>query len=34
MILISKLFRPFVRSGKITDFVLKMLGIEPGTELP
>ena len=34
MILISKLFRPFVWIGKITDFVLKMLGIEPGTEPP
>jgi putative hemolysin len=35
MILISKLFKPFVWIlGKITDFVLKMLGIEPGTEPP
>ena len=33
MIFISKLFRPFVWVlGKITDLVLKMLGIEPGTE--
>jgi putative hemolysin len=35
MILVSKLFRPFVWIlGKITDFVLKMLGIEPGKEPP
>ncbi len=35
MILVSKLFRPFVwLLGKITDFVLKMLGIEPGKEPP
>ena len=35
MIIVSKLFRPFVWIlGKITDFVLKMLGIEPGTEPP
>ena len=35
MILISKLFRPFVWIlGKITDFILKLLGIEPGTEPP
>jgi putative hemolysin len=33
MIFISQLFRPFVwLLGKITDFVLKLLGIEPGTE--
>ena len=35
MIFVSKLFKPFVwLLGKITDFVLKMLGIEPGTEPP
>ena len=35
MIIVSKLFRPFVWIlGKITDFVLKMLGIEPGKEPP
>jgi magnesium and cobalt exporter, CNNM family len=35
MILISNLFKPFVwLLGKITDFVLKLLGIEPGTEPP
>ena len=35
MILVSKLFRPFVWIlGKFTDFVLKMLGIEPGKEPP
>jgi putative hemolysin len=33
MLFISMLFRPFVWVlGKITDLVLKMLGIEPGTE--
>ncbi|HEY9527115.1 MAG TPA: hemolysin family protein [Anaerolineales bacterium] len=35
MIIVSKLFRPFVWIlGKITDFVLKMLGIEAGKEPP
>ena len=35
MIFVSKLFKPFVWVlGKITDFVLKLLGIEPGTEPP
>ena len=35
MILVSRLFKPFVWIlGKITDVVLKMLGIEPGTEPP
>ena len=35
MIFVSKLFRPFVWIlGKITDFILKLLGIEPGTEPP
>lgn len=35
MILVSKLFSPFVWIlGKITDFILKMLGIQPGTEPP
>ena len=33
MIFISTLFRPFVWFfGKITDFVLKLLGIQPGSE--
>jgi putative hemolysin len=33
MILISKLFKPFVWIlGKITDFILKLLGIQAGTE--
>jgi putative hemolysin len=32
---ISTLFRPFVWVlGKITDFILKLLGIQPGTEPP
>jgi putative hemolysin len=35
MIVVSKLFRPFVWIlGKITDLVLKLLGIEPGTDPP
>jgi magnesium and cobalt exporter, CNNM family len=35
MILISRLFKPFVWIlGKITDFILKLLGIQPGTEPP
>ena len=35
MIFISKLFKPFVWIlGKITDFILKLLGIQPGTEPP
>jgi putative hemolysin len=35
MIFVSTLFRPFVwLLGKITDFVLKILGIQPGTEPP
>jgi putative hemolysin len=35
MIFVSKLFKPFVWIlGKITDFFLKLLGIEPGTEPP
>ena len=35
MIFVSKLFKPFVwLLGKVTDFTLKMLGIEPGTEPP
>jgi len=35
MIFVSILFKPFVWIlGKITDFVLKMLGIQPGTEPP
>jgi putative hemolysin len=35
MILISKIFRPFVWVlGRITDFLLKLLGIEPGSEPP
>ena len=35
MIFVSKLFRPFVwLLGKFTDFVLKLLGIQPGTEPP
>jgi putative hemolysin len=35
MIIISKLFKPLVWIlGKISDFFLKMLGIEPGTEPP
>jgi putative hemolysin len=35
MLVVSKLFRPFVWIlGRITDFVLKLLGIEPGTEPP
>jgi putative hemolysin len=35
MILVSKVFRPFVWIlGKITDAVLKLLGIEPGNEPP
>ena len=35
MVVVSKLFAPFVwLLGKITDFVLKILGIKPGTEPP
>lgn len=35
MILVSKLFAPFVwLLGKITDFVLRTLGIKPGSEPP
>ena len=35
MIFVSRLFKPFVwLLGKITDIVLKMLGIEPGNEPP
>ena len=35
MIVISKLFSPFVWIlGKITDFILKLLGIQPGNEPP
>lgn len=35
MIFVSKLFRPFVWIlGKITDFVLRLLGIQPGNEPP
>jgi putative hemolysin len=35
MIFVSKLFKPFVWIlGKITDLILKLLGIQPGTEPP
>jgi putative hemolysin len=35
MIFISRIFRPFVWIlGRITDFLLKLLGIEPGSEPP
>jgi putative hemolysin len=35
MLVVSYLFKPFVWIlGKITDFVLKLLGIEPGAEPP
>jgi putative hemolysin len=35
MIVVSRLFKPFVwLLGKITDFVLKILGVEPGNEPP
>lgn len=35
MLFVSILFRPFVWIfGKITDFILKLLGIEPGNEPP
>ena len=35
MIFVSRLFKPFVwLMGKITDFVLRMMGIEPGKEPP
>jgi putative hemolysin len=35
MIGVSKLFKPFVwLLGRITDFVLKIMGVEPGTEPP
>jgi putative hemolysin len=35
MIVVSKLFRPLVwLLGRVTDFVLKLMGIEPGTEPP
>jgi putative hemolysin len=35
MIVISKLFSPFVwLLGQITDFILKLLGIQPGNEPP
>lgn len=35
MMVVSKVFRPFVWIlGKITDMVLKLLGIEPGNEPP
>ncbi|HET9910619.1 MAG TPA: hemolysin family protein [Anaerolineales bacterium] len=35
MIVVSKLFSPMVwLLGRITDFVLKLMGIEPGTEPP
>ena len=35
MILISTLFKPFVWIlGRITDLVLKLIGVEPGTEPP
>ena len=35
MILVSMLFKPFVWIlGKITDFILKLLGIEPGNDPP
>ena len=35
MIFVSMLFKPFVWIlGKITDFILKLLGIEPGNEPP
>ncbi len=35
MIVVSRLFKPFVwLLGRITDFVLKLMGIEPGTEPP
>jgi putative hemolysin len=35
MIVVSKLFKPFVwLLGRITDFVLKIMGVEPGTEPP
>ncbi len=35
MMVISKLFRPFVwLLGKITDFILKSLGVKPGNEPP
>ncbi|HEX2997365.1 MAG TPA: hemolysin family protein [Anaerolineales bacterium] len=35
MIVVSKLFRPLVwLLGRITDLVLKLMGVEPGTEPP
>lgn len=35
MIVVSRLFKPFVwLLGRITDFVLKLMGIQPGTEPP
>ncbi len=35
MIMVSRIFKPFVwLLGRITDFILKLLGIEPGTEPP
>jgi putative hemolysin len=35
MILVSTLFKPFVWIlGKVTDFILKLLGIEPGNDPP
>ena len=35
MVIVSKLFKPFVWIlGKITDLILKLLGIEPGNEPP
>jgi putative hemolysin len=35
MVVVSKLFAPFVwLLGKITDFVLKIMGVKPGTEPP
>jgi len=35
MIVVSKIFAPFVwLLGRITDFILKLIGIKPGAELP
>lgn len=35
MVVVSRLFAPFVwLLGKITDFVLKIMGVKPGTEPP
>jgi putative hemolysin len=35
MIVVSRLFKPFVwLLGRITDFILKIMGVEPGTDPP